>query len=173
MHSSPSKASRVSIETFAWEVYNDLPKLIEEHVTGVYISHMQEYYGESAARVMKACQILQERGKVVLAQAASNAHYIIPPDYVCPVPFIELTDLQRKLVLYLHRTCRFQHTRQMRTNYSQLARIMNCSYGGLHTCTARLVDLGYLIITEPSKAGKQNQLLITLTGPLLDPHLDS
>jgi len=169
-----TKLLRVSIEAFAHEIAGDLPRLIETNPTGIYFAALADEYGESTARIMKACQVLEGRRVLTVHQAASKAHYVLPTNYVVPVPFVELTELQRKLVLFLLKIG--QNSKLVQTNYSQLARMMNCSYGGLHTCINRLVALEYLTIEQQSAPGKQNQLVLRLTDTLLDKaanHLDS
>jgi hypothetical protein len=169
-----NKLLRVSVESFAHEIQGDLARLIAQNPTGIYFSALADEYGESTARILKACQVLANRQVISVHQAASKAHYILPNNYVVPVPFVELTELQRKLVLYLIKIGRV--AKAVQTNYSQLARIMGCSYGGLHTCINRLVALEYLQIEQPSAPGKQNQLILRLTDTLLEKaanHLDS
>lgn len=171
-----TKQLRVSLDTFAYEILADLPRLIEQNPTGVYFSALVDEYGESSARIMKACQVLVGKNLIHLEQAASKAHYIMPIDHKPTVPFIELTDLQRRLVLYLLDVAKQKDAKAIQTNYSQLARIIECSYGGLHTCINRLVALEYLAIEQQSAPGKQNQLILRLTENLLSKsalHLDS
>ena len=161
-----TKLLRVSIEAFAHEIAGDLPQLIASNPTGIYFAALGDMYGESTARIMKACQLLEGRSVLTIHQAASKAHYVLPKEYEVPVPFIELTDLQRRLVLFLLEVGR--DAKLIQTNYSQLARKMNCSYGGLHTCINRLVALQYLTIEQQSAPGKQNMLILRLTDLLLE-----
>jgi len=166
------KIRNTSIDKFAKEILADLPKLIEEHPEGVHISHMHEWFGEGAARILKACQYLKAHDLVELHQSASKAHYITPVAYIPGIPFPELTELQRKVALYISKTCKAQDATQLRTNYSQLSRILECSYGGLRTCLNRLVSLHYIYLSSPSKPGRQDQLVITLGQILVDHNLD-
>lgn len=171
-----TKPLRVSLEAFAHEILVDLPTLIVDHPAGVYFADLQEEYGESTARIMKACQLLASKEQLTIQQAASKAHYVLPKGYKPAVQFIELTELQRRLILFLIDLATKASTRSIQTNYSQLARIMLCSYGGLHTCINRLVALNYLEIVQQSAAGQQNQLILQLTDHLFEqiaPNLDS
>ena len=145
-----TKKLRVSIESFAHELQNDIARLIDEYPNGIYYSVLADEYGESVARIVKAVQILIDRQHVEVRQAASNAYFIVPKGYVAPQPLIELTDLQRRLIYFLYMTAVKARNRLLTTNYSQLARIMSCSYGGLITAVNRLVVLEYLEIRQQS-----------------------
>lgn len=169
-----NKLLRVSVESFAHEIQGDLARLIVQNPTGIYFAALADEYGESTARILKACQVLESRQVITVHQAASKAHYILPIGYKVATPFVELTELQRRLVLFLLKIG--SQAKVVQTNYSQLARIMECSYGGLHTCINRLVALQYLTIEQHSAPGKQNQLILRLTDTLLEKaanHLDS
>lgn len=159
---------RVSSQAFAEEIQRDLPTLIKEYPGGIYISNLQEMYGESYARTLKAVKMLDALHVITLHQAVSRAHYILPSQYISPIPFPELTALQRDFILYICQLCHKHQTIQVRTNYSELSRILECSYGGLKSCLERLAQLSYLIIIHPSRRGKQSELLIEISQPLKD-----
>lgn len=172
-----TKMLRVSIESFARELAGDLARLIKEHPQGVYFSALQEEYGESVLRIQKAASILEEKGLLTIHQAVSKAHYVLPKDYVAPEPLVELTALQRRLALRLVEIVR-EHgaTNLVRTSYSQLSRMMECSYGGCLTSVNRLIALNYVEVVQQSQAGHQNQLILKVTTTLLervDNHLTS
>lgn len=169
---------RVSVESFAYELQNDLPRLIQEYPNGIYFNALQDEYGESVLRIQKATAILESRHILKVHQAASKAMYIIPFEYKAPEPLIELTSLQRRLAIALVKIVRDAPTTTnlIRTSYSQLARIANCSYGGCLTVINRLVELDYLNIEQHSRAGHQEQLILRVTKQLrdrVDPYLDS
>lgn len=159
---------RVSSQAFAEEIQRDLPTLIKEYPGGIYISNLQEMYGESYARTLKAVKMLAVLNVITLHQAVSRAHYILPKDYIPTIPFPELTPLQRDFILYVANLCRKFQTSQVRTNYSELSRILECSYGGLKSCLERLATLQYLAIINPSHRGKQSDLLIEINQPIVD-----
>lgn len=159
---------RVSIESFAVELHKDLQQLIDVHPTGIYLQHLQDMYGESPARINAATHILEEKGYVTKHRSISRAFYILPQNYTLPLPYPELTDLQRRLLLYLQDLCFQYNTFRVRTNYSQLANIQHCSHGGIKSCIHRLAQLHLLTIVSPSQRGKQSELVIQIT----DPHLD-
>ncbi len=162
-----TKTLRVSIEGFAHELQSDLKRLIEQYPNGIYFANLSDEYGESIARITKACNILVERGVIQVQKAASNAYYIIPKDYIAAVPLIELTDLQRKLALFLYLQARKAQNRLLSTNYSQLTKLMECSYGGLVTAVNRLVALDYLEIRQQSEVGQRIPLLLYITDKLV------
>lgn len=171
-----AKLLRVSVESFAYELQTDLPRLIQEYPNGVYFNVLQDEYGESVLRIQKAVAILEGRHILEVHQAASKAMYVIPFGYKAPEPLIELTPLQRRLAISLVKIVRDANTDKIRTSYSQLARIANCSYGGCLTVINRLVELKFLMIEQHSKAGHQEQLILRVTKLLrdrVDPYLDS
>lgn len=168
MGNGEKQIARLTVDEYAQEIADDLEVLISDHPSGIYISHLQEYYGESISRTNKACQILVQRQVVTLHQAASKAHYIVPTGVELAVPLPELTALQRKLALYLVDICIKHATTRVRTNYSQLSREMHCSYGGLRACLRRLTDLQYLFIESPSLRGKQDEMILSLGQKLVD-----
>lgn len=161
MSQEKRKVLRVSIDGFAYEIGTDLKKLIEEYPNGIFYSHIADEYGESIARIAKACQILQDKGIIDVYQAASNAYYILPKGYKPSHPLIELTDLQRRLALYLLIVCRRAQTNRIKANYARLAKLMECSYGGLVTAVKRLNALAYVEIVS------DKPLILQVTEKLL------
>lgn len=170
---SKTSVAKVSVEQFAQELVQDLPKLIAEHPAGVYVHHLHEYYGESPARILRAASLLETSKHIRVEQAANNSHYIVPYDYHPKVQFVELTDLQRRTIEFIIATITEQRAKTLQTNYSQLARLMVCSSGGIRTCLYRLVQLEYLQILSPSKQGKQSELLLALGKKISHPDLDT
>lgn len=166
-------ATRIAVADYAREIADDLTTLLQDYPAGIYISHLQEYYGESVSRTHRACHILRDAGVVRLDRAASGAYYIVPSGSPLPTVLPELTELQRKLAVYLTSLCRKYATVRVRTNYSQLTREMSCSYGGLRACLKRLTDLKYLSIESPSLRGKQDEMILALGQKLVDLNLDT
>lgn len=160
---------KVPIEGFAHEILQDLPRLMEEHPTGVSIHHLHQEYGERSARILKAISILEAKEKVTVHKAANNSSYILPIEGGQPTEFGDLSDLQRRTVIFIRDTCLKAGTTRLSTNYMQLMRIMNCSPTGLRTCVDRLVQLGYLVIEQPSRHGKQSDLIIGLGKKIIRP----
>lgn len=156
------KTLRVSVESFAHELQIDMSRLIREYPNGIYFAALADEYGESTARILKAVQILVDRNVVEVRQAASNAYFVVPKNYKPDVPLIELTDLQRKLVAFLYLTSKAADNRLLSTNYSQLARKMQCSYGGLVTAVNRLVALEYLELRQATP------LIVYITDKLIE-----
>ena len=173
MTTRPSKTERVPVLSFAREISTDLEDLMFQHPTGIYLSDLQAYYGESIARIQKAVDILEGQRSIVKKKSPSNSYYILPasPDVIARTgtkqKFAGLTELQMTVVEFFERECTRQQVVRLRTNYSQLTRILNCSYGGLKQCLKRLIDLGYLRIEEPPRRGKSDEMVIAL-GPKLD-----
>ena len=169
----PNRTERVPVLSFAREISADLEDLMFQHPTGIYLSNLQDYYGESIARIQKAVDILEGQKSIVKKKSANNSYYILPasPDVIertgAKQKFAGLTVLQVSVVEFLEKECKRQQVTRLRTNYSQLTRILNCSYGGLKQCLQRLVSLEYLRIEEPSKRGKSDQMIIAL-GTKLD-----
>lgn len=158
---------RIAIEDFAQEIRADLPELLNEFECLMY-SSLQEYYGETFARVKLACNILERQGVIQLRQTASRA-YIIEPIILKGIriqlhPDLKvLTPLQRSLTTTIVQLCGNQNTDTCRTNYAQLSRITHCSYGGIRACMSRLIELGYFEIVTKGKRGKQDVMVIKLT----------
>lgn len=165
---------KIPIENFAFEILGDLPDLMKEHPKGVMIQHLHAWYGDSPARILKAISILETKNRIRVYKATNNSSYILPSEAGLPDELGGLSDLQREACLLLRRICQDNKTTQVRTNYAQLARLLKCSATGIRTCIDRLVQLGYLVILEPSKHGKQSELLLQLGDKLLTPisHLD-
>lgn len=155
---------RVSLDSFVEELEVDLDRLIMEHPAGIYMTHLQEEYGESSARIMKACRTLEQKGIIRLQQAASKAYFITPIGHKTDIPLLTLTELQRRLLLYLLLLGSKSKppTSRIQSNYSQLARIIKCSTGGIHTCINRLSHLGYIRVVQQSTAGQQQPLILEI-----------
>lgn len=160
---------KVPIESFAHEILTDLPKLMQDYPAGVTIHNLHIEYGESPARILKAISILESKELVTVHKAANNSSYIRPVSDGMPVEFGDLTDLQRRTLLFIRKTCEDAKTTRVSTNYMQLMRIMKCSPTGLRTCIDRLVQLGYLVIDQPSRHGKQSDLIIALGKKIIRP----
>lgn len=160
---------KIPIENFAFEILADLPKLLEEHPKGVMIQHLHAYYAESTVRIIKAITILEEKHHIRVYKAANHSSYILPLEAGLPDELGGLSDLQRGCCQLLRKICTDNKTTLVRTNYAQLARLLKCSATGIRTCIDRLVQLGYLNIVEPSKHGKQSELLLKLGDKLLTP----
>lgn len=159
------------MKEFVQEIRDDLPKLIERFPLGIYMADLTSEYGETPARIGRACRILEEEGSIKMLHAASKANYILPQGYTPTIPFMNLTDLQRKLLMYLCKICKEHHTIQIKSNYSQLSRIMSCSYGGLHSCLNRLAALAYIVIDSESQRGRQDMLVVTIGKEMVDYNL--
>lgn len=165
---SSDKASRtIGVETYAQEIADDLPALMCEYPVGIYLTNLQEYYGESSIRTAKACQILERRGVIRIFQAASKAYYILPAHVDPSTILAELTPQQRKVAQFMQQTARITENNRLRTDYTQLARILDCSYGGLQATIQKLVALGYLSIETPPKRGFIAAMVIIVEPKLL------
>jgi hypothetical protein len=151
-----------SLESFVWEILQDLPRLIAEHPQGITIAHLHEEYGESTARIMRALTTLEQKQKIQVFKAVNNSHYILPLNYDPKTKHADLTELQRNLIQFIETTCASNNTNQLLTSYSQLARVLKCSAGGLQNCLMRLQKLNLIHILQPPKQGKQLTLLIGL-----------
>lgn len=162
------KLKKIPVETYAREIKSDLNLLIQQYPEGIYYSTLIEYYGESISRTIKACSILKRNKDVDLYRSVSNAIFILPYGMTPTVPFPVLSGLQRSIVLLILDICTQNKTNRVQTNYSQLARIVKSSYGGLRACLKRLVELEYLQIDNESKRGKQCELIISLGKELQD-----
>lgn len=157
-----AKQLKPSLESFVWEIQQDLPRLIAEHPQGITVTHLHEEYGESTSRIMRALTTLEQKQKVKIHKAVNNSHYILPLHYDPKTKHANLTELQRNLIQFIESTCQKSNTTQLLTSYSQLARVLSCSAGGLQNCLLRLQKLGLIEILQPPKQGKQLTLLIGL-----------
>lgn len=163
-----TQSKRISIIDYCNEISNDLDELIKEFPYGISVSNLHEYYGESIARTMRAIHILSNQSLVTIHQSTTKAYYIVPTGFKFTVPFPELTELQRKLALYILQLCHKANTNRIQTDFSQLSRIMDCSYGGLRACIKRLTMLGYISLNSPSLRGKQTEMVIAMGKKLVD-----
>lgn len=157
----------VPLHQFANEILKDLGVLMGESPYGIMLVTLQEYYGESRRRVHAAVDLLEKVGKVVIAQNGNGSYFILPFDRQELLPIAKLSDLQRKVLSFLVKTCARKNTNRLKSSYFQLARMLNCSFGGLSTTIARLETLGYLKILEPSTQGHQNELLVELNSAVV------
>lgn len=166
---TPPPILRVSVQEFANEIQRDLHRLLEEHPQGIYISDLQEEYGESTARIKTALRILEAKHAVSIHQAASRAYYIFPFDHQPSTPLLNLTDLQRSIcVLLLNIVLEHPPATVIHTNYAYLAKRLQCSNGGIKSALYRLDSLKYLQILQGSQRGYADGLHLQLLRPILD-----
>lgn len=158
----------IPLHEFANEIYKDLSKLMIQHPYGVMLSELQTYYGESKHRVLQATDLLEKVGKAVINQNGNGSYFILPFDQQDLLPIAKLSDLQREVLAFLVQICVKHQTRQVKSSYFQLARILGCSFGGLSTTLARLEALKYLKIKVPSTQGHQNELLLEIDCNICD-----
>jgi hypothetical protein len=163
--SMPKESHVIKDSDYAREIFNDLPTLIKEQPNGITLSHMMSYYGESAFRTVKALEILANQDKLSLHKTAANAYYVLPKGYKAPIPetLLVLTELQRELFKFLVVTASRSTQKLVKTNYAQLARVMNSSIGGVKAAIHRLDHLAYVRIHKDSKRGFTDQLLLEVT----------
>ncbi len=142
----------VPLTDFADEIRQDLPRLIKDHPRGIRISVLQEEYGETPIRIIRACNQLQELGYIRYVEGVPS--YIIPQGYTPPDarPYQDLTDLQRRLLLILASTTTPPNL--VKTSYAQISRLLRCSTGGARSALVRLQDLGYIAIVQNPIQGK-------------------
>lgn len=179
------KCIRIPVSDYAKEIITDLDDLIAEYPAGIYIAHLTDYYGETISRTLGAVRLLESQAVVKMSQAVSGAYFVLPIGYIPIVEMPELTEQQRALVIYILRLCQQNKTQLIQTNYGQLARIMQSSYGGLRMRIQRLIDLNYFEMVKEPQRGKQHEMLIKLGAKLyhygvlpenlvqLDSHLDN
>lgn len=155
---------KVSMESFVYELRMDLPRLYEQNPTGITMHTLHQEYGEPIPRILRATQLLKDKGHIVIGQNASREHYILPANAPAPsehTPYADLTDLQRRLFTLLV-TSRNPQNNLVRTNYTQLARLLDCSQGGVRSSLDRLTTLKYLSTHTPAIPGKQASLVLEL-----------
>jgi len=170
----PSPPLKISTQEFANEIQRDLPDLIKRFPQGISISNLQEEYGESTARIKTVISILLQHHHIQQTQAASRMYYIYPRDYKIDTPLHNLTELQRSICFFLLDIVKKNPpATAVKTNYTYLARHVECSNGGIKSAILRLASLGYISITSPSQRGLSSQLTIQLLQPLLDLNLDT
>lgn len=166
----------IPMSQYTTEIVNDLPKLVEMYPDGIYLSHLTSYYGETIRRTLRAVHLLQMQQKVKLYRAKSNAHFILPWDYEPkhPTEVLALTPLQRSLLRYLVNLCNTSAVFEVRTSYSQLARVLESSYGGMRAALSRLESSHFIRIKQASQRGRQHQLHIIVLAAVDDcPSFDS
>lgn len=170
------KPLRISYKDFAAEIEKDLDTLLYEYPDGLYAHHLREYYGETPNRIFHALSLLVAQDVVSLCKATDSTYYVIKVG--APIkPLVELTELQRRLVYLVMKTCKEQNTYSLRTDYSQLNRILKASPMGLRACLQRLHVLDYIRIDEPSRIGLNGMMVLSIGSALKktfeDYHLDS
>lgn len=166
---------KVSMDSFVYELRQDLARLYADHPTGITYHVLREEYGEPIPRILRATQILQEKGHITIGQNASREHYILPANAPHPskvTPYADLTDLQRRLFTLLTDS-RNPENNLVRTNYTQLSRILSCSQGGVRNSLDRLTTLKYLRVHTPAIPGKQASLVLELMPDKIQPHPSS
>jgi hypothetical protein len=158
----------IPIEDFAKEILSDLPQLYSIYPKGITVAVMQEEYGESPQRILRALSILERDKHVQISRQGEDPNHLQPtietPTSIAKKesPYGSLSELQRRTITYLVDLCQASKTDRVRTNYGQLARILNASSGGIRTCIARLSALGYLVVESPSQHGSQNSLILRI-----------
>jgi len=157
---------KVSMESFVYELRQDLPRLYSEHPTGITFHAIREEYGETIPRIIRATQVLESKGHITIGQNASREHFMLPACALPPskiTPYADLTDLQRRLFTLLVDS-RNPENNLVRTNYTQLARVLDCSQGGVRSSIDRLTTLKYLRTYSPAIPGKQASLVLELSA---------
>lgn len=164
---------KIPIENFAYEIRQDLPELIAKYPDGILIQHFHDWYGEHPTRILKALTLLERKHALTVHSTASGTHYAVPVGYTLPTKFPELTDLQRRTLQLLLRTAlnAVPPTNKVNSNYSQLARLLSCSIGGLQTVLQRLQHYGHISILSTAQQGKQSGLLIEIHQNTLTDHV--
>lgn len=165
---------KVSMESFVYELRMDLPRLYAEHPTGITYHVLREEYGEPIPRIIRATQLLSDKGHIRIEQNASREHYILPVNAPHPrehIRYADLTDLQRRLFIVLSEA-RNPENNLVRTNYTQLARILNCSQGGVRSSLDRLTTLKYLHTHAAAIPGKQASLVLAIHPDKIQPPFD-
>lgn len=156
-------SKQISMKDFYVEVRADLPNLFKEYPTGIALSFLSTWYGESPQRIAAVCKKLQAAGKLIIHRKFNRSTYILPPEGLPASLMTELTKAQRELVNFIAQyIAKNNGYTTVSTNYAQLSRALNSSYGGMIIRVERCVELGYLKIVQPSKPGKRDQLLIAL-----------
>lgn len=144
------------------EMRADLPSLFKDHPDGIPFSYLSSWYGESVQRIKSACVVLEERDKVKIHRAANKTQYILPPNALSRELLSDLTPRQRQLVNFVAGELETSKKDLLYTNYAQLSRLLRSSYGGMQLRVLRCVELDYLKVVSPSKAGKQYELVLAL-----------
>lgn len=151
---------RITIESYALEIAADLEDLMYEYSNGILFTVLQAYYGESDIRTRKAVALLEKQNIVTIHKTVSGAFYLIPVGKEKDMIFPELTQSQRKLVLFILGQLEKYAVNAIITDYSQICRMLDSSYGGLRNRMDKLVKLGYLEITVKPSRGIQKSMVI-------------
>jgi len=153
-----------TMHDLVWEMKNDLKDLFEKNPEGLSISMLSGWYGESTQRILKACQQLESDGRVRLKRAANKAIFILPDDLQQGEALTVLSVKQRELVKFVAKRLEEEKAIHLKTNYTQLSRLLLSSYGGMRIRLQRCVELGFLVIVHPSMPAMSDQLVLSL-GP--------
>ena len=160
--------SGIPLGKYAQEILEDLPELMENNPQGILISQFCDFYGETTSRTYRACRLLSEAGKITLFKTSSNAFRVLPFNETTPDALLRLSIRQRRLVKFFVELCEQKFSQRIKTDYSQLSRLTNCSYVGLRSNMVRLEQLGYIKIEISSVKGKQGGLIVVVQDHLMD-----
>lgn len=163
------KRAQVPLSSYTRELGGEVSKLYLENPRGIPLSALMSYYGETYMRTLKACQLLSGQGKARLILTSSGSYLLFPKD-VEPPKYSDLSLQQAKLLQLLQTTALkgTKGNRLVRTDYSELQRLIGASPNGLINSLKRLEKLGWVYILEKPKPGHQHAMLLTVR-PETDP----
>jgi MarR-like DNA-binding transcriptional regulator SgrR of sgrS sRNA len=148
---------------FLVELLEDLPNLFKEQPQGVTLTHLHEWFGESQQKLSRAVKQLSEERLLDLAIGPQNTILVFPKGKSIPANEHKLTPLQDKL----YKALRDAYTAKgasLHTNYAQLAKVCQASYGGTRAALQKLVQLQLIQVEHESERGKQDQLVLAVQG---------
>lgn len=145
------------------EILEDLPKLFGESPSGITLSQLHEYYGESYARLSSAVKHLQAIHRVDIIKGPQSTTLVFPKGRAPKNAIPQLTPLQAKLLMVLQDARRTKGA-PLHTNYARLAEVIQGSYGATRAAVQKLVQTRFIVILNPSERGRQDQLIIDVHG---------
>lgn len=156
----------IPMSELAEEIFGDILDLMKEFPTGIRIADLMEYYGESSARCLVACQLLDAKGRINLFKNHANVYQIKSID--TPHTSIDnLTPLQKKCVEFVHRCCVQHGVLAVRTNYAQVARQIESSFVGIQAIVHRCALNGFIVIDQKSVRGQSDALILRIVPHML------
>lgn len=161
------------LEEFAEEIRQDLAKLSQQYPRGITVAALMDWYGEPVSRCTKVFKVMQKYDDVVVYKNSHGAFALHSKELLQdPLAKVRnnLTTTQVKILDYLLSQPKLPVT----TNFSELARTVKCSYGGVTQAIRKLTTMGLIKVIGEPRRGRPDGM--SLTTPLRgrstkNPHL--
>lgn len=149
------------------EIREDIPRLLELYPRGVSLLILVDYYGAPLERVKAAAQSLCTQGVLECYKTGTGAHIYAPAEVLQTLRWVDLSEVQRRVCELLLEQCNACGVTKVKTNFNQLRRILDVSYGGLRAAIEVLERREYIRLIGMTTRGSQKPLTIELLPKLL------